>query len=209
MSDQKTQTILLLSHERTRFASWLTTAPNLKLRRFDSSLSVEKFECPTHSLVFLHLSAQQATETWIRHCQSLQSDVVIVSDQPSPEEGLALFKLGIKGYIASDTHPKNVRQVIEVIQQGNVWLGHSVMTAFIENAQKASGQNDEWKAGLTTREIETAEAILKGLSNKEIAEQLFISERTVKSHVHNLLEKFKVKDRLALVLKIQAIRHPE
>lgn len=209
MSDQKTQSILLLSHDRTRFASWLTTVANLKLQRLDSNQSLETFECPEHSLVFLHLQDPKKIEAWITHCQSFNADVVIISDQPTPEEGLAFFKLGIKGYIACDTHPKNVRQVIDVIQQGNVWLGHSVMSAFIENVQQEKQGSDEWKQGLTAREIETAEAILQGKTNKEIAELFFVTERTVKSHVHNLLEKLQVKDRLALVLKIQSIRHPE
>ncbi|WP_130536537.1 response regulator transcription factor [Thiomicrorhabdus indica] len=209
LTQEKLQSILLLSHQRTRFASWLTAIPDLKLQHLDCDASVETFQCPSRSVVFIHWHVNHPIESWITLCQDQQSDVVIVSDHPSPDEGLRFFKLGVKGYIASDTHPKNVCQVIDVVQQGNVWLGHSVMSAFIENVQQEKQGSDEWKQGLTAREIETAEAILQGKTNKEIAELFFVTERTVKSHVHNLLEKLQVKDRLALVLKIQSIRHPE
>lgn len=213
MSAQINQTILLLSHQRQRFALWLTVIPNLKLHRLRQIEELEKATCPEHSIVFLHLNQQASAKAWIERCLQQQSHVIVVSDNPIPEEGIELFKLGIKGYIASDMHPKNVKQVVDVIAQGNVWLGHSVMSALIETAQQEKPSHkpihDEWKQGLTMREIETAEAILQGKTNKEIADSFFVTERTVKSHVHNLLEKFQVKDRLALVLKIQAIRHPE
>lgn len=147
-------------------------------------------------------------------------NVVIVTTDASPGEGSELFKLGVKGYLPSHFPYANYPQVLATVLQGNVWLGQNVMSELIKTLQKPSETThtpslktfaettNDWQQGLTQREIEVAHTVLEGKSNKEIADQLFITERTVKSHVKSLLKKFGAKDRLALVLKIQAIKYP-
>jgi DNA-binding NarL/FixJ family response regulator len=73
-----------------------------------------------------------------------------------------------------------------------------------------AGEVDEqaWRAPLTPREQETAVLLAKGASNKEIARQLEITERTVKAHVGAMLEKLGARDRLQLSLIINGIENP-
>lgn len=151
---------------------------------------------------------------------SQEINVVIVATKPSPSEGLELFKRGVKGYLPSHFPCASYPQVLATVLQGNVWLGQNIMIELIKILQKTSETSHEpglsefakttsdWQQRLTQREIEVAHTVLEGKSNREIAEQLFITERTVKSHVKSLLKKFGAKDRLALVLKIQAIKYP-
>lgn len=135
--------------------------------------------------------------------------ILLLSDLPSTEEGLTWFQQGIKGYINSYVQPQRLTMAINAIQNHNIWLGQNIMSQLIQNIKTPPEPNQSWRKNLTVREIETAEKVLQGLSNAEIANQMFISERTVKAHISHLLEKFSVKDRLALVLKIQRIERNE
>lgn len=139
----------------------------------------------------------------IKHLIEQGIKVIALSNMPSAVEGTQLFKWGIKGYLNTFTDLITLEQAIKVIEQNHVWLGQTVMSAIIQNiTQQDTAGNPGWKADLSERQLATAEAILKGQSNKEIAEQLNVSERTIKSYVQQLLEKFDAKDRLGLVLKI-------
>ena len=63
--------------------------------------------------------------------------------------------------------------------------------------------NNMWASSLTEREFEVAKAVALGASNKEIATQLGITERTIKAHVGAVLEKLQVRDRLQLALLVK------
>jgi DNA-binding NarL/FixJ family response regulator len=78
-----------------------------------------------------------------------------------------------------------------------------LFTAVGRSQEKMAPQaNLDWQAKLSQREIEVTQAIAKGASNKVVARQLDISERTVKAHVTAIFEKLGVTDRLKLVLLV-------
>lgn len=160
------------------------------------------------SLVALfHLHSFAAQRQQIQACISHHDYVLIIVDQSNPSEAIELFKMGIKGYLESDIPLVSLEQAITTIQQGNVWIGHDIMRALIcgvHNVNNDDPTAEQWNHHLTARETEAANALLQGKSNKEIAEIMDISERTVKSHIRNLFDKFDVNDRLALVIKIHA-----
>jgi DNA-binding NarL/FixJ family response regulator len=135
-----------------------------------------------------------------------QQPVLLLSNQPSEPEGLTWLRRGIRGYLNSFAHADVIAQAIAAIRQGNIWVGQNIMQALIQglsSEEKPPAQDASWRNRLSHREIETVEAILQGKSNREIAQAMQITERTVKSHVHHILEKLEAKDRLNLVIKIQ------
>ena len=73
----------------------------------------------------------------------------------------------------------------------------------VENigAEKTEADLNVFNGILSRREAEVAMLICQGLSNKQIAEQLFISEKTIKTHVSNILSKLDIKDRMQLILE--------
>ena len=73
----------------------------------------------------------------------------------------------------------------------------------VENigAKKTEADLNVFNGILSRREAEVAMLICQGLSNKQIAEQLFISEKTIKTHVSNILSKLDIKDRMQLILE--------
>lgn len=135
--------------------------------------------------------------------------VVVLVDEVKVEQGVRLFRQGIKGYVDAYASPELLLRAIHEISQGRVWLGQDIMAALI--AQVNASEREEpldveaslADADLTARELDVAKGILAGQSNKEIAEHLFISERTVKAHVHSLFRKQQVKDRLAFVIQMR------
>lgn len=155
------------------------------------------------ALILVHLTDDEKQLKDIEALCQLDCHVICLSNTPSAEEGANLFKKGIKGYLNTFARYTNITQALEVVQSGNVWLGQLVMNAMITSLPTDNLASMAWKDGLTEREIATAELLLKGNNNKEIASELDITERTVKSYIHKLFEKLGAKDRLGLVLKIQ------
>ena len=84
------------------------------------------------------------------------------------------------------------------VAKGGVALSDSA-AAHVFSAIRPSAHSDPRVAGLSRREVEVLELIGAGLSNREIAEHLFVAETTVKSHVRALLTKLDCRDRVALV----------
>lgn len=106
-------------------------------------------------------------------------------------------KLGAKGYLARTAGLPEVVKAIRRVRLGEIWLPRRMLRRFFENEicnglmEKSSQQPDP----LTPREIEVLRVMCKGCTNKQIARQLFISEKTVKSHLRSIYKKLKITRR--------------
>lgn len=133
-----------------------------------------------------------------------QARFVVISGTPGQPEAMAAFKAGASGYCHAMATPQMLRQVATVVANGGMWLGPDLLDRIIA----ATGQvlapkpNSPTLNELTSREKEVALAVGRGFSNRETAELLKISERTVKAHLGAIFEKLKVRDRLQLALLI-------
>ncbi|MEA2110540.1 MAG: response regulator transcription factor [Campylobacterota bacterium] len=124
-----------------------------------------------------------------------------LTSAPSFQEGTSLLAMGVKGYGNTYIHAKHLRRAIITIKEGNVWLPPSFMQELIAQATpKSTTTNSTLLDALTKRQKETALLIKKGLSNKEIAKTLNITERTVKAHITAIFEKTEATDRLSLAM---------
>lgn len=152
------------------------------------------------NILLIQVSDKTSAEQVIKLAQDY--DIIAFSNSPTDFEGLQLFQNGIKGYLNTFATIERIAQAVSTVQAGSVWLGQSVMQAMIESLAKQNKPKDGWKESLTDREQQTTALVLERKTNKEIAHQLEITERTVKAHLHNVFEKLQVTDRLSLVLKI-------
>lgn len=130
--------------------------------------------------------------------------LIVMSDTPTEEEGIAVLAAGASGYCNGHASAEVLRQVASVVLAGGVWVGQKLMQRLLVATVRTVPANstDAWREGLTAREQETGVLLARGASNKEIARQLGITERTVKAHVGAMLEKLGVRDRLRLALII-------
>jgi len=122
-------------------------------------------------------------------------------DTGVPHDRMAkeLLRVGVDGWVDA-VPPGNLPRILELVSRGNVavWprgsLAHLRRT--ITGAHSLLGEPGQ---KLTVREREVLQLVLRKMSNKEIARQLFISESTVKTHVRNILQKFGAKNKAVLI----------
>jgi len=129
--------------------------------------------------------------------------VMALSDMPSFTEGQLLLQKGLKGYANTNIHYTHLQQAIEFINSGNIWLYPTFMQELIIHTLPTTDSRDELLDKLSQREQETALEVAKGKSNKEIASELNITERTVKAHLSSIFEKVGASDRFALALMLK------
>jgi len=154
-------------------------------------------------LLLLH-ETEEVNDQQVRKLAEMGWDILLFSNKPSVNQSIHFFKLGIKGYLNTFSSSERIKQAIETVQLGNVWLGQNLMNAMIQSIGDKNLGTDEWKKNLTEREIEVVSWVVKSKSNKEIGQLLDITERTVKAHLQNVFQKLNVKDRLSLVIKVQS-----
>jgi DNA-binding NarL/FixJ family response regulator len=141
-----------------------------------------------------------------------QAHVLILTSFGEDEQVFPAIRAGAQGYLLKDIQPNELVQAVRAAYQGKVQLHPNVarrlMTAVSVDAPareaKLSNQGREL-GGLTEREREVLDLIARGLSNREIAEKMVISEKTVKTHVSNLLDKLGLEDRTRAA--IWALKH--
>ena len=124
--------------------------------------------------------------------EDVDDRIVILTVSDAKNDIFALIDAGADGYLLKDTEPDTLLGQIKQIAQGEVILSDSIKDLLLER----SSSQDPIHA-LTDREMDVLQLIAKGLSNKQIAAQLFISEETVKVHIRNLLRKLNVHSRVA------------
>ncbi|WP_428608278.1 LuxR C-terminal-related transcriptional regulator [Sedimenticola sp.] len=130
-----------------------------------------------------------------------------MTTKPNPTQGVAMACAGVHGYGNCWMHPSTLSQSTSLIQSGEVWLGQEVIQHLIKGVavgapaetEQEPSQSDRL-AELTAREQEIAQRVANGQSNKLIAYELGITERTVKAHLGNIFQKSGTKNRLQLAL---------
>src|SRR5271170_2787422 len=137
---------------------------------------------------------------------ALPSRVIVLTATEDDRDVVRAMRLGARGVVlkqsASDLLIKSIRKVSD----GEIWLDNRMTAEVIDAFKKSaeSGQRRE-KPLLSDREKEIVQLVAQGFRNREIGEKLFISEQTVKNHLHNIFDKLGVSDRLELAL--YAIHH--
>jgi len=127
--------------------------------------------------------------------------VLILSMHESNQYISQFLRSGASGYVLKDTAASELAGAIRSVFQGDAFLYPSIARKLLEEyLQKAqSGEESESFDGLTTREREILKMIAEGKSNREIADALSLSVRTVQAHRANLMGKLHMHDRTELV----------
>jgi DNA-binding NarL/FixJ family response regulator len=192
---------LIFVQDPNALKNWLTACGTDAKILYDLDRLDERFTA--HECIVLIQLSDLANIDQVKTIIQQKFDVLLFSNTPSTTEGLALFQLGIKGYLNTFATVERIEQALAAISAGSIWLGSDILQKMIQSVTSTQAPNDRWKEIVTDREQQVALLVLESKSNKEIAEQLNITERTVKAHMHNMFEKFEVSDRLSLVLKIK------
>ncbi len=151
------------------------------------------------------LSALQALQQ-----TSKRTRVIILTASEDKNEFVQAMKLGCSGIVLKQTAPDLIVKSIRKVHSGEIWLDShttaAVMRQFSTGLESngsgvsSNGAKNRERSPLSTREREIVALVAQGYKNKEMAEKMFISEQTVKNHLHNIFDKLGVSDRLELAL---------
>ena len=142
----------------------------------------------------------------IEACQAIKvlvpSTKIIMLTMSDEESDLyEAVKAGANGYLLKDVPGEEIAEGVRAVHNGDSLITPSMASKLLaEFAQLSRRQNDRPSSvkapRLTERELEVLRLVARGLANKEIASQLYISENTVKNHVRNILEKLQLHSRM-------------
>jgi len=130
--------------------------------------------------------------------EKLPTRVVILTATLN-EEGLTeALRLGVRGLVLKELAPKLLVHCIRKVHAGELWLEKRSVTSALEQLLRRESERNGVAQLLTPREIEIIKQVAAGLRNTEIGEKLFISEGTVKMHLHHIYQKLGVDSRTKL-----------
>lgn len=138
--------------------------------------------------------------------ESLPTRVIVLTAAEDDRDVVRAMRLGARGVVLKQSASDLLLKSIHKVYDGEIWLDNRMTAEVIDAFKKSaeSGMRRE-KPLLSDREKEIVQLVAQGFRNREIGEKLFISEQTVKNHLHNIFDKLGVSDRLELAL--YAIHH--
>lgn len=126
--------------------------------------------------------------------KKIKTKVLVLTVHNEIDYLLKAVEIGINGYLLKDSESSELKKAIVSVVDGENYIQPSLIPSL--NAKMIQRDNDKDKIeDLTRRELEVLKLLATGNYNKEIAEELGISERTVKNHVSNIFKKIEVTDR--------------
>lgn len=198
---------VFVSIDARRRERWCAAFPDLVVARLDS--------IPADAgLVWVLLPPGRAADVLVNALRKPLAgrSLIVLADEPSEDDAMAALAAGASGYCNGHAASVVLRQVAAAVENGGIWVGQGLMQRLLAATARLLPPTERdgaaWRATLTAREQEAAALLAKGCSNKEIARELDITERTVKAHVGAMLEKLGARDRLQLSLIINGVEAP-
>ena len=153
------------------------------------------------------LDIRMPKRSGLEACQAIKqavptSKLIMLTVSDEEADLYEAVKSGASGYLLRDSSIEEVAQAVRVVADGQSLISPSMAVKLIDEFKQMSRPEREHVPGLrlTDRELEVLRLVAKGLNNREIAKQLFISENTVKNHVRNILEKLQLHSRMEAVM---------
>ena len=144
-------------------------------------------------------------EATSRLSEMLPTTKIIMLTVSDEEEDLyEAIKAGATGYLLKEISIEEVADAVRAVTQGQTLISPSMASKLIAEftnlAKRATDRQQVPVPRLTERELDVLRLVAQGITNREIAEQLYIAENTVKNHVRNILEKLHLHSRMEAVL---------
>lgn len=159
---------------------------------------------PAAAYVIEANARNRATEAIVEEILSRFSEarLLVVAEKFDESTAFPLLRVGVKGLLCYSELSQHLSRAIDEVADGGFWVPRALLSRFVDWTLAAARRPGRATPSgqLSPREREVHELLMENLSNKEIAQQLHMSERTVKFHVSNLLGKHGVKRRADLIV---------
>ncbi len=182
-----------------------------------AATAVEQIRKGRPDIVLLGWQASSPNSQKVFHAiqeGKLATRVIMLISEDAKDDFVEAVKQGCCGIVPKQTSTELLLKSIRKVHAGEFWLDRLTTAEVIRRLAKKGGGNNgassrlgvrDQSSALSTREREIVVLVAQGFKNKEMAERMFISEQTVKNHLHNIFDKLGVSDRLELAL--YAIHH--
>ncbi|MCO4322142.1 response regulator transcription factor [Aliidiomarina quisquiliarum] len=152
------------------------------------------------------LTLQNTWREMVLEAVKKECHVVVMSTLPNAREMETAINSGASGYCPAITDKDTLHAIKMAVTKDSIWIPAKFLrqlTGSVTELMNGENRNSDCAGlGLSEREADVVQLILKGYSNAEIAAALFVAERTVKDHLTNIFKKLNVKDRLQLALLV-------
>jgi DNA-binding NarL/FixJ family response regulator len=166
-------------------------------------VELAKSAAPDVVLLDVRMPKQSGIETCVAIKETVPSAKIVMLTMSDEEADLyEAVKNGASGYLLKDSSIEEVAQGIRVVADGQSLISPSMAAKLIDEFKTMSKPDKVTGAALklTERELDVLRLVAKGLSNRDVAQRLAISENTVKNHVRNMLEKLQLHSRMEAVM---------
>jgi DNA-binding NarL/FixJ family response regulator len=136
---------------------------------------------------------------WEIAAEKLSTRVVLLTAEIDDAQVLDAIRMGVRGIVLKEMAPKLLVQCIRKVNDGELWIEKRLEKHALEQLLRREAAEREATSLLTASEMNVVRLAAGGLRNKDIAGKLFISEGTVKVHLHNIYEKLGIDGRMALL----------
>jgi DNA-binding NarL/FixJ family response regulator len=151
-----------------------------------------------------HLAHPQKTLASLR-LYFPNAGIIIMNSQYNDDEKIRLVKLGVRGFLPKNLSKTDIKEALEAVLNGRFWISpqltHRLLAELLEKNSEVKYKKPENIYLLSRREVEILQAMASGLSNYEISNKLYISQKTVKAHIYHIFKKMGVKSRTQAIMK--------
>ncbi len=127
----------------------------------------------------------------------------VVFTASAPAKVMQALNLGVTGLVSKSNSKEQLAKCIRSVYEDKKWLDQDLTTHTVSHLLNAHRSNQALAQVLTRREMAVAKMVMEGLPNKKIGTKLFISEGTVKLHLHHIYQKLGLPGRMSLMLHMQ------
>jgi DNA-binding NarL/FixJ family response regulator len=142
-------------------------------------------------------SVERWLEMTVRYGFMKKQPVILLTETLSPQDEIRVLHLGVRGIVPIANVENELTPAVESIIANRLWVRRNTLNEYVVQRDGSASPSPK----LTSREQQIMVCLLEGFSNKEIAQTLGISPRTVKFHVANILHKFNINNRRRLQIQ--------
>ncbi|MEH6607705.1 MAG: response regulator transcription factor [Pseudomonadales bacterium] len=199
---------VFISPRQALMERWAAAFPEAELGH--DVTNINSASLPENTVLWLDLAAvpDREHDAVISAATRSGFPVIALVSKPSETQAFNALKAGAAGYSHVMSAPELLREIALVVSHGGVWLVPDLMQRLLKlsvRTVEASGAPSALVDSLTDRELTVANLVAQGASNREISQQLGITERTVKAHLTVVFEKLQLRDRVQLALAMHNI----